>query len=47
MHYLNLLSEGLCSNDLHHIAVPVLSLQLVISKEIINHSATVKLVHMR
>jgi len=47
MHFLQLLTDGLCSNDLHHLSVPVLALQLLISKEIIDHNATVKLVRLR
>ena len=47
MYFLQLLTDGLCSNDLYHLSVPVLALQLLISKHIIDHSATVTLVHLR
>lgn len=47
MYFLQQLIDGLCSNDLYHLSMPVLALQLFISKEIIDHTATVKLVRLR
>ena len=47
MHYLEALAEGLCSHELHPLALPVVCLQLVLAQTIVEDAALVQLVRLR